>query len=291
MAYPLIGKQKIADATPHKPIVTPKKARKLLVVDAAPLGGYFHDTVAHANLAIRDMAEYTGAFTPVFSNDLNNLKYPAILQYDAVFLNSADGPIFADPEVMNGLMRFVREGGGVAGIHGATYASMDVPEFGELIGAQDGAEAVESAILKIDDPNSPLTAAFSGKGFVYTDEFYHFLPTGPYSREKLHVLLSIDADKSDLTNWKVRPDKDYGLVWVKSYGEGRVFNAAIGHTPALFATPAMSSMMLGALQFGVGRSACEYDAQRGALIRSRGSFGADDRKLLHDRLTRFQLQA
>jgi type 1 glutamine amidotransferase len=254
-------KQKIDAALPRQPLATPKKPRKLLVVDLCPAGAYYHDTAAHANLAIRQMAEYTDAFQAVFSNDLNNLKYPAILQFDAVFLNSGDGEVFADPEVLDGLMRLVREGGGVAGLHGASYASMDVPDFGDLIGAQDGAHHVETATLKIDDPNtpltrqfasSPLTAEFGGKGFVYTDEFYHFLPTGPYSREKLHVLISVDTAKSDMGNWHVRPDNDYGLVWVKSYGAGRVFNCAMGHTPTLFATPALAQMMLGAIQFVLG---------------------------------------
>ena len=86
---------------------------------------------------------------------------------------------------------------------------MDIPEFGELIGAQSGPHRVETATLKIDDPDSPLTRQFAaspltaqlgGKGFVYTDEFYHFFPDGPYSRNKLHVLISIDAEKSDLSH-------------------------------------------------------------------------------------------
>jgi type 1 glutamine amidotransferase len=158
-------------------------------------------------------------------------------------------------------MRFVREGGGVAGLHGASYASMNVPEFGDFIGAADGAHHVEKATLKIDDltspltrqfVSSPLTAEFGGKEFIYTDEFYHFLPTGPYSREKLHVLISVDSEKSDMSNWHVRPDNDYGLVWVKSYGAGRVFNCAFGHTPTLFETPALAQMMLGAIQFVLG---------------------------------------
>ena len=34
------------------------------------------------------MAETTGAYQAIFSNDLNNLKYPKILDYDAVFMNS-----------------------------------------------------------------------------------------------------------------------------------------------------------------------------------------------------------
>ncbi|RZU29720.1 ThuA domain-containing protein [Edaphobacter modestus] len=254
-------KAKIEAALPKKPLVTPKKPRKLLVIDVAPAGAYYHDTAAHANFAISKLSTSTGAFEAVFNNDLNNLKYPNILQYDAVFLNSGDGPVFSDPDVMNGLIRFVHEGGGLAGLHGASYASPDVPEFGELIGAQTGPHHVEKATLKIDDPNSPLTKQFStspltadlgGKGFVYTDEFYHFLPSGPYSREKLHVLLSIDADKTDLSPWRVRPDKDYGLVWIKSYGHGRVFNCAMGHTPTLFETPALAQMMFAAIQFVLG---------------------------------------
>ena len=254
-------KQKIEAALPRKALVTPKQPRKLLVVDLAPAGAYYHDTAAHANFAIQKMAEYTGAYQAIFSNDLNNLKYPKILDYDAVFLNSGDGEVFSDPEVLSGLSRFVHEGGGVAGLHGASYASMDIPEFGELIGAQSGPHKVEKATLKIDDPdspltrqfaNSPLTAELGGKGFVYTDEFYHFLPTGPYSRDKLHVLISIDADKSDLSTWHVRPDSDYGSVWIKSYGQGRVFNCAMGHTPTLFETPALAEMMLNAIQFVLG---------------------------------------
>ena len=62
---------------------------------------------------------------------------------------------------MDGLIRFVREGGGLAGLHGASFASLDVPEFGELIGAQDGPHQVETATLKIDDPDSPLTRQFA----------------------------------------------------------------------------------------------------------------------------------
>ncbi|HEV2272538.1 MAG TPA: ThuA domain-containing protein [Acidobacteriaceae bacterium] len=245
-------KEKIEAALPKEPLAKPKKPRKLLVIDICPAGAYYHDTAAHANYALQLMAKNTGAFEPIFSNDLDNLKYPKIKEYDAVFLNSSDGQLFADPEVMAGLKRFVREGGGLAGLHGASFASMDVPEFAELLGAGDGPHHVEHAVLKIDDPNSPLMKKFDGKDFEYVDEFYHFPPTGPYSREKLHVLLSIDAAKSDLSMWHVRPDNDYGLVWVRSYGKGRVFNCALGHTPTLFERPDFAEMIFGGIQFVLG---------------------------------------
>jgi type 1 glutamine amidotransferase len=247
---------------PHQALAKPKKPRKLLVIDLCPAGGYYHATIAHANLALGLLAKYTGAFEPTFSNDLDNLKYPKIKQWDAVFLNSVVGEVFPDPEVLSGLERFVREGGGVAGIHGSTYASMDLPEYGEMMGAQDGPHRVEPATLKVEDPNSPLTKpfaaseitkAFGGHEFQYVDEFYHFLPTGPYSREKLHVLISIDTAKSDMTEWQgIRPDNDYGLVWIKTYGKGRVFNCAMGHTPTLFATRPLAEMILGGIQYVLG---------------------------------------
>lgn len=90
-----------------------------------------------------------------------------------------------------------------------SYASMDLPQFDELICAHERPHHVEKATLKIDDPDSPLLLSFS--------------PTGPYSRNKLLVLISIDARKTDLSEWQVRRDNDYGLIWIKSYGKHRVF--------------------------------------------------------------------
>ena len=142
----------------------------------------------------------------------------------------------------------------MAGIHGSTYASTDVPEYGEMMGAQTGPHRTEVATLKMDDPESPLMKQFEGHDAVHVDEFYHFLPTGPYSREKLHVLMSINMAKSDMTTpgQAVRPDQDYGMAWIRSYGQGRVFNNPLGHTPLLFATPQMAQMVFAGIQFVLG---------------------------------------
>ena len=73
---------------------------------------------------------------------------------------------------------------------------MDWPEFHDMIGVVRGIhrENTEKAWIKIDDPNSPLTAPFAGKEFLYMDEFFRF-PTPPYSRTKLHVLLEYGCAK------------------------------------------------------------------------------------------------
>ena len=252
---PADEKHQIEAAVPRQALAKPKQARKLLIVDVCPAGGFYHTTIAHGNLMLQLIAKYTGAYEPIFDNNLDNLKYPRIKQYDAVFFNSVVGPVFSDPEVLDGLIRYVREGGGVAGLHGVTFASQDIREFGELMGAQEGPHQYngEPGTLKIDDPDSPLTRHFGGRGFSMIDEFYHFPPTGPYTREKLRVLLSVDADKTDLRKWQhIRPDHDYGMVWIKRFGKGRVFNSVLGHRPEFYMMPDLVKLMLGGIQFALG---------------------------------------
>jgi type 1 glutamine amidotransferase len=66
--------------------------------------------------------------------------------------------------------------------------------------------------------------------------------------------MSIDIAKSGppAPGLAVRPDNDYGLVWIRNYGNGRVFNCALGHTVLLFGTPQMAQMVLGGIQFVLG---------------------------------------
>ena len=180
---------------PREAIVKPKKPRKLLVTDLQMYSG--HDTIPHGNLMLQLMGKYTGAFEPTFSNDLDLLKYPKIKEFDGIWLNNVCGMVHNDPEVREGILRFVREGGGIGGHHAVTFSDNNWPEFAEMMGGWAGQHHTEKQVIKIDDPNSPLTKSFGSVPFEHTDEFYQFPPYSPYSREKQHVLLSIDVEKSD----------------------------------------------------------------------------------------------
>jgi hypothetical protein len=204
------------------------------------------------------MGKYTGAFTPSFSNDLELLKYPKIKEFDAIFLNSTCGMIYNDPEVRAGLLRFVQEGGGIGGNHCVTFANNNWPEFAELMGGWAGAHHVEKQFIKVDDPNSPLTRSFGSASFEHTDEFYIFPPYSPYSREKQHVLLSIDVEKSDRATSNrmcalcTRPDQDYGVAWIRMYGKGHAYFNALGHTDVNYTDQRYTNHLLAAIQFILG---------------------------------------
>ena len=175
-----------------------------------------------------------------------------------MFLNNTVGQIFPDPAVREGLMRFIREGGGLGGYHGTPHASIDWTEFGDMLAARAGSHRSpsEKVTVKIDDPKSPLTAAFGGQEFEFSDEFFRFT-TPPYSRDKVHVLLSFNTEKTDLHQLPncdicIRPDNDYPISWIRSFGKGRIFYATVGHNPTVFETPSMAKFFLAGLQFILG---------------------------------------
>jgi type 1 glutamine amidotransferase/sugar phosphate isomerase/epimerase len=250
------ARQAIEAAIPRTAPAKPLKPRKLLVMDEH-MG---HAPIPDANYALQLMGKSTGAFDVVFSNDLDNLKYDKIRQFDAVMLNSSESDISADPTVREGLLRFVREGGGLGGIHAASWSAAFWPEFMEMLGASQGPHRVQSATVKIDDPDSPVTQTFGGQSFTYTDEYYRMTDTGLqgayYSRDKVHVLLSVDTAKTPDFNLGrapfIRQDNDYAVAWIKGYGKGRVFYSSMGHTPQMFMDAKMNQFLLAAMQFILG---------------------------------------
>ena len=255
-------KEKIDAAIPRTAYAKPKKPRKLLVIDAC-VANMSHNTIPHFNLAIELMAKHTGAFQAVFSNDLDNLKWPKIKEWDAIYLNDTVGELFPDPDVRQSLLRYVREGGGLGGWHGSPWASRSWRELGEMVGAMDAPHRIEPAYIKLDDPKSPINQAFDGAGLEHTEEFYRFHHTGPtafYSRDNLHVLLSLDLAKSPAVAkpdrngapFYTRPDGDYAVAWIRSFGKGRVYYNSMGHMPATMMSKPIMGHVFAAIQFILG---------------------------------------
>ncbi len=255
-SLPADMRAQIDAAAPRAANVTPRRPRKLLVTDIQMYSG--HGTIPHGNLMLELMAKYTGAFEAIFSNDLELLKYPKIKEFDAVFLNNVCGMVHNDPDVREGIMRFVREGGGIGGNHAVTYANNNWPEFSDMMGGWSGSHHVEKQMIKIDDPGNPLMKPFGTESFEHTDEFYIFPTHSPYSREKSHVLMSIDVEKSDRATAGrfcvlcTRPDQDYGVAWVKPYGKGRTYFTPLGHTTIMYTDKRWTQHILAAIQYMLG---------------------------------------
>jgi type 1 glutamine amidotransferase len=255
-------RSKIEAAIPAKPYVQPRKARKLLVIDAC-VANMSHNTIPHFNYAIEMMAKKTGAFQAVFSNDLDNLRWPKIKDWDAIYLNDTVGELFPDLEIRQSLLRYVREGGGLGGWHGSPWASRSWRELGEMVSAADAPHRIEPAFLRPEDAKSPINRSFDGAGIQHVEEYYRFPHEGPtayYKPEQVHVLLSLDADQSpemfkpgrNGAKLYERPNRDYPVAWIKSYGKGRVYYNSMGHMAETMMSKQIMGHVFAAIQFLVG---------------------------------------
>jgi len=250
------------NAAPAKPTAQPAKARKVLVCTEAL--GFPHDSIPIGAKAIEIMGKKSGAWETVISNDRYIFEPEVLAQFDAVMMMSTTGELFGAEKAANERMRkalvdFVAGGKGLAGSHAATDCSYQWREYGDMIGGYFAGHPWGRIVFKVDDPTSPITAAFKGQGFEVSDEMYTF--RDPYSRQKQRVLVSIDLEKSKLKDEPGKPgfkqgenrnDHDYAISWIKEYGQGRVFYCSFGHAHNIFWNPAIVQHYFDGMQYAIG---------------------------------------
>ncbi|MBV8810860.1 MAG: ThuA domain-containing protein [Acidobacteriaceae bacterium] len=131
------------------------------------------------------------------------------------------------------------------------------PEFNKLIGAYFKFHWPDPQLIyvKIDDPNSPLTAMFHGKEFEIRDETYTFAQNS-FSRRNVHVLTSIDYSKMSpedkAKEVDPRTDADYALSYIRREGHGRVFYEGHGHDYRVYAMTPMLEHIRAGIQYALG---------------------------------------
>ena len=250
----------IEAALPAAPVVEPGEPRFLLVFDLAK--GYYHECIPWVNFAITRMGERTGAFTAVVSSDTTLFLPENLARFDAVLFNNNTGEPFSDPALRASLLAYVREGGGVVGLHAATDVFFEWPAFGEMMGAYFVNHPwTEEVTLRIEEPDHPVVAPFGADRYVVNDEIYQF--TEPYSRDRLRVLISLDPARLDLEREGVqRTDRDFAVSWVRREGEGRVLYSSLGHRFEIFTDPVILEHWLAGIQYALGDLEAE-DAPRG----------------------------
>ena len=275
-------------ALPDKAPAEPKQKRKVLVYGNA--NGFVHSSIPLGQQTIAKLGEKTGAYAATISNDPASFDADSLKEYDAVVLVSTTGhfllprtdrkgktdeenkaidekvqaDVKAEKQRMQNLEDFVqKDGKGLMGIHAATDAYYDIRSYGEMIGGYfNGHPWNEKVGVKVDDPASPLTKMFEKDGIDVADEIYQFTPKGAdkdgkpnqtYSRDNLHVLLSLDYTTPGRTVQKGKSaDNDFGVAWIHDSGKGRVFYCSLGHREEIYWNPTVLKFYLAGLQFALG---------------------------------------
>lgn len=262
----------IEAAAPEKAPAKPAEPRKVLVWGHV----WTHQPNPYAEKALEILAHKTGAFEAVISDDPRLLLGDSLMQFDAIVMNNIherepflpddfarlkgeqkDAAQKFDKAVKRSILKYVRSGKGVVGIHAATAAFGNWPEYGDMIGGYYGGHIHQEVVIRPEDPKHPVNACFDRKPFTITDEIY--ISRAPYSRKNVRVIASLDLSRME--DPQKRPDKDYAVSWVRAYGKGRVFYTTLGHDAATYWNSVFLQHLLAGVQFAIGD--LRYDAKTG----------------------------
>jgi hypothetical protein len=275
------------------------------VLVLAKAAGFVHASIPLAARTIEALGERTGAWTTVISYDPAVVTAENLQQYDAIFLASTTGSYLDEPgnEAVTSARRkafmdFIRGGKGLGVIHAGTDSYHDYPR--PAAGAAPPAPGTRQATggdplwpeynkmingyfkwhwnyptqiaVKIDDPASPINAAFGGvnpqtgartppRGFSVVDEVYTFNETS-YVRSRAHILTSVDYAKMPAEVKAQEPapqrtDHDYALSYLVKEGQGRVFVQVLGHDESIYKQTPMLGHILAGMQYALGDLAAD----------------------------------
>lgn len=238
----------------HADLVAQSQPKKHLLAIGEEKG-YRHESVSHALATIERLGRESGLWDTTIRTDTEALTRKK-LEYNAKNLDNFDAVLFftggtleMDAQQKSDFLSFIHdEGKGFIGVHSATITFTDWPEYGEMIGGYYD----EHPWLTFDAPIIVEDQKFPGmqqwpREFVLRDEIYQFKS---YSRDKVRVLMRLDASKLDLKNKNVhRTDDDFAVTWAKTYGKGRVYYTSLGHVLENWDDPRMQTMMVEAIKW------------------------------------------
>jgi type 1 glutamine amidotransferase len=248
------------------PLAPQARRKRILAIGDVHRKNYQHDAVSHALSTIERLGRSSGIYDTYIRTDIQLLTkheiefaeksavtdahYLNLNDFDAIFFYGI-GELELTAQQKADVLSFIRDDGkGFVGAHTAVTAFYTWPEYTDLIGGHfdDHPWEILNAPVIVEAPDFPAMKAFP-RTFVTRDEIYQMKD---FSRDRVRVLARLDDSKVDLRNPRVhRTDGDFALAWARTYGKGRVFYSAFGHTDESWDDPAMQSMWLEAIEWSL----------------------------------------
>jgi type 1 glutamine amidotransferase len=210
-------------------------------------------TVAIAQMAAHRGFEVDATENAALFTDANLAKYDVV-----IFLCTTGDVLNATQQAA--FERFIKAGGGYAGIHSASDTEYDWAWYGGLVGAyfrdHPGVPGVNAqfqvATMTVEDRHTAATRRL-GDTWTREEEWYNFR-TNP--RNDVHVLLSVDESTYDPRGYSVpggsAPMGDHPISWCHEYDGGRSFYTALGHKGVYWEEPLLLSHVLGGIEMAAG---------------------------------------
>lgn len=234
----------------------PDSGRQVLVFTKA--AGFRHDSIPDAVAAIRRLG-HSGGYAVDATADASAFSDANLARYDAVVFALTTGDVL-DAEQEAALQRFIRAGGGFAGIHSASDTEHGSAWYRQLVGAEFRSHpAPQRATLRPAERVHPSTRGLP-PAWSRTDEWYDFVEN---PRGAVHVLLTLD--ESTYAGGTMGPD--HPIAWCRFYDGGRTWYTALGHTRESYTEALFLEHLGGGIRFAAGYPDCDAPAPRAVAPR------------------------
>jgi cytochrome c len=215
--------------------------------------GFRHSSIPAGIEAIEDLGAQNG-FAVTATEDAGMFTDDNLAQYDAVVWLSTTGDVL-DAEQQQAFERYVRAGGGYAGVHAASDTEYEWPWYGRLVGAYfDSHPAIQEANISVTDRVHPSTKHLPTT-WRRTDEWYNYRAN---PRRDVHVLAELEESTYDGGSMGA----DHPTAWCQEYDGGRSWYTGGGHTEESYAAPEFRQHLLG----GILTAAGQVPADCGATV-------------------------
>lgn len=219
--------------------------------------GYRHASIPAGIATLKNLAALSKTSPTPFSvhatEDAIVFNTSTLGQYRVIIFLQASGEFLDNDIQLDALMKFVRGGGGVVGIHCASTGLPSSEYYGRLIGAVfDEHPEPQKGALIIEDPIHPIISGVSAstdttqateqevalastqspspkvdvidKELDWFDEWYNF-KENPRTLDGIHILMSVrEASYKGGTM-----GEDHPIAWCQEFDGGRSFYTALGH--------------------------------------------------------------
>jgi cytochrome c len=239
----------VACHTRPTPSVSPLPTERSRILVFTRTGAFRHDAIPDAVAAVRRLGEERGLVVDV-TEDGSLFTDTTLAGYSAVVFLLTSGDVL-DGDQQAAFERYIRAGGGYAGVHSASDTEYAWGWYGKLVGAYfKNHPAVQPADVVIEDATHPSTRRLPAR-WGRTDEWYNFR-TNP--RSSVHVLARLD--ESTYTGGAMGPDHPWS--WCHLFEGGRAWYTAGGHPREAYADPTFLDHLLGGIAWaaGVARGDC-----------------------------------
>jgi type 1 glutamine amidotransferase len=207
--------------------------------------GFRHESIPAAIAAIRQLGVANG-LTVDATEDSTAFTNASLARYDAVVFLMTTGDVL-DESQQRAFERFIRRGGGFAGVHSAADTEYGWPWYGGLVGAYFKSHPqVQRATVRVVDRRNPSTTGVP-RSWTRTDEWYNFARN---PRPSVHVLATLDETSYSPGPGAMGPD--HPIAWWHAYQGGRAWYTAGGHTTESYSDPLFRRHLLGGIRYAAG---------------------------------------